>query len=143
MHAWKSGRMGPKGKCPRGLDPRPKIPDSIATDDEDWEPPAWHAFCIGRLGPAGKCPRGLDLVPKIQDCIATDDEDWEPPAWYAWDEWDQKVNFQEIHLSSRQGKANLTIMIRFTRSPRRRRSHRNQQFYLLWTKIKLKVSFSS
>ena len=40
----KSGRMGPKGKCPRGLDPRPKIPDSIATDDEDCEPPAWYAW---------------------------------------------------------------------------------------------------
>ena len=22
----------------------PKIPDCIATDDEDWEPPAWHAW---------------------------------------------------------------------------------------------------
>jgi len=23
---------------------RPKIPDCIATDDEDWEPPVWHAW---------------------------------------------------------------------------------------------------
>jgi len=23
---------------------RPKIPECIATDDEDWEPPAWHAW---------------------------------------------------------------------------------------------------
>ena len=24
--------------------PRSKIPDCIATDDEDWEPPVWHAW---------------------------------------------------------------------------------------------------
>ena len=26
------------------VDHRPKIPDCIATDDEDWEPPVWHAW---------------------------------------------------------------------------------------------------
>ena len=58
---------------------RPKIPDCIATDDEDWEPPEGQ----------------VDHRPKIPDCIATDDEDWEPPVWLAWDKWDQKVNAQE------------------------------------------------
>ena len=24
--------------------PRSKVPDCIATDDEDWEPPVWHAW---------------------------------------------------------------------------------------------------
>ena len=52
-----------------------KIPDCIATDDEDLEPPDLHAWKSGRMGPKGKCPRGLDPRPKIPDCIATDDED--------------------------------------------------------------------